>query len=283
MRSPLIWFGGKGMMVPKLVKLLPPHQYYVEVFGGGASLLFAKEPAPAEVYNDVDESLYNFFSVLKDKKSFENFYKLATLTPYSRLEFNYAKLQYEREEDPVKRAYYFFVTVRQSFGGTLSSFGFDVLASAGKNYKRVNSWLSLLELLPEMHARLMRVQVEGRDWRYILGEYNTPDYFAYLDPPYVMSTRRSRRYKHELTDADHKEMVEIMLEYPGMIMLSGYDSELYAPLREAGWDKQRYETVCHITGKTRGNIKSREERKREECVWRNPRCMEAIRSVKGEV
>lgn len=44
MRSPIRWFGGKGNMVSKLLKLVPPHEHYVEVFGGGASLLFAKPP-----------------------------------------------------------------------------------------------------------------------------------------------------------------------------------------------------------------------------------------------
>lgn len=37
---------------------MPEHKIYVEVFCGGASLLFAKEPVGAEVYNDVDEGLF---------------------------------------------------------------------------------------------------------------------------------------------------------------------------------------------------------------------------------
>lgn len=55
MRSPIWWFGGKGQMTSKLVKLIPEHQTYVEPFGGGASLLFAKYPSPVEVYNDIGE------------------------------------------------------------------------------------------------------------------------------------------------------------------------------------------------------------------------------------
>jgi len=68
LRSPMWWFGGKGKMVKKLLPLIPQHKIYVEVFGGGASLLFAKEPSPVEVYNDLNSDLVNFFRVLRDPK-----------------------------------------------------------------------------------------------------------------------------------------------------------------------------------------------------------------------
>ena len=64
MRSPIKWFGGKGQMTKKLLPLIPEHVTYVEVFGGGASLLFAKPPSKVEVYNDLNSGLVNFFRVL---------------------------------------------------------------------------------------------------------------------------------------------------------------------------------------------------------------------------
>jgi DNA adenine methylase len=71
MRSPVVWLGGKHSMVLKLLPLLPPAQsikIYVEVFGGGANLLFSRDPAGIEVYNDLDSGLVNFFRVLRDPK-----------------------------------------------------------------------------------------------------------------------------------------------------------------------------------------------------------------------
>jgi len=35
LRNPIIYFGGKGNMVTKLLRLIPPHDVYVEVFGEG--------------------------------------------------------------------------------------------------------------------------------------------------------------------------------------------------------------------------------------------------------
>lgn len=49
MLSPFPWPGGKRALVPRLLKLLPAHHNYVEVFAGSAKLLFAKEPSPLEV------------------------------------------------------------------------------------------------------------------------------------------------------------------------------------------------------------------------------------------
>ena len=60
-------------MVKKLLPLIPRHRIYVEPFGGGASLLFAKAPAPVEVYNDVDSGLVHFFRVLRDPEKSQDF------------------------------------------------------------------------------------------------------------------------------------------------------------------------------------------------------------------
>lgn len=62
MRSPIRWYGGKGHHVKKFLPLMNySHETYVEVFGGGVSILFAKTPSKCEVYNDIDEDLVNFF------------------------------------------------------------------------------------------------------------------------------------------------------------------------------------------------------------------------------
>ena len=67
-------------MVAKLLPLIPPHHIYCEVFGGGASLLCAKEPSAVEVYNDIDSRLVNLFRVLRDREAFEELRRLLSLT-----------------------------------------------------------------------------------------------------------------------------------------------------------------------------------------------------------
>ena len=63
------------------------HRTYVEVFGGGASVLFDKEPSPVEVLNDIDGDLINMYRVLRgDEEAFDEFCQLAHLTLHSREE-----------------------------------------------------------------------------------------------------------------------------------------------------------------------------------------------------
>ena len=187
-RSPIYWFGGKGKFVSKLLPCIPSHKIYCEVFGGGASLLFAKFPSQNEIYNDIDGRLINFYRILRDPIKFKKLYKLLQLTPYSREEYNYCKNNYDQEKEDIMKAYMFFVMARQCFGGRIgSAWGYSITESHGA----VSKWLSIIKLLPQIHKRLIRVSIENDDFRKILWRYDTPNTFFYLDPPYVMNARKS--------------------------------------------------------------------------------------------
>ena len=59
---------------------------------------------------------------------------------------------------------------------------------------------------------------------------------VYADPPYLLRTRSDRQYREKLDDAGHEELLRVLLDHPGPVMLSGYDSELYKDIL-AGWDQ----------------------------------------------
>jgi len=265
-----------------LLKLIPPHEYYAEAFGGGASLLFAKEPAKVETYNDMDGGLVNMFRVLRDEAQFEKFKRMAEATPYSREEYLSCRELLDKSDDPVEWAYRYFVVARMSFGGAFGGgWGNIITQNSSEMAGTCARWLSTIEMLPQIHARMMSVQVECLDWRKIITKYNVPGYLLYCDPPYVAASRRSGGYKHELVDQDHKDLVQALLEYPAMVMLSGYPNELYKPLEDAGWDVQSFEVSCMVAGRTRltglqGAGATEGTQKRTEVVWRNPAAMEAI-------
>ena len=67
MRNIVPWIGGKTLLAMKIVSLFPEKvERYVEVFGGGASVLLSKEKlAPFEVYNDADSQIVNLFRCVK--------------------------------------------------------------------------------------------------------------------------------------------------------------------------------------------------------------------------
>lgn len=263
-------------MVKHILPLFPKHKVYVEVFGGGASLLFAKIPSPMEVYNDIDSGLVNFFRVLRNKDKFEEFHRLVSLMPYSREEYYSCRRTWAEQENEIERAAMWFVASRQSFSGEFGGSWSHSVGHMGKGMSMaVSRYLSAIDLLPQAHERLMRVQIEHCDFRKILTKYDSPDTLFYLDPPYVHSTRRSGKYVHEMTDADHNELIQMCLQLTGQAILSGYDSSLYLPLEVARWKRHDVEVSCSAAGRTRGTGLQGEgscqaTQRRVESVWVSP-------------
>lgn len=84
----------------------------------------------------------------------------------------------------------------------------------------------------------------------------TPKTLIYCDPPYLHSTRTSRkRYKYEMTDSDHLLLIELLKGLDCFVMVSGYRSEMYDDaLRE--WFSLDFQAM------SRGGV-------RTETVWCN--------------
>jgi DNA adenine methylase len=273
LRPPIPYFGGKQLMAGKLLPLFPPHKTYVEVFGGAASLLFAKESGPVEVYNDLDSDLVNFMQVLRDRDGmFPDFYNRACLSPYSRDEWLFCRNHLNTDPNPVERARRFFVLARFSFSGLIgSSFGIDVTGSKRGMVQKASAYQGVLGILPRLSERLISVLIENKDFRNLIKVYDTEHTFFYVDPPYLPETRRSGAYKHEMAEEDHRDLAEILKGIKGKVMLSGYPNDLYDSL---GWNKQEWHTVCNAAGRTRvsglqGTGAVLEKQKRTECVWMN--------------
>jgi DNA adenine methylase len=101
----------------------------------------------------------------------------------------------------------------------------------------------MVDYLPEIHQRFSRVIVEHLDIRDLLKKYNKKDIFFYLDPPYVHSSRKSTaRYNCEMSDEDHKEMLNLLLTHNSKFCISGYDNPLYNILSENGWFKYSFKS-----------------------------------------
>jgi DNA adenine methylase len=157
------------------------------------------------------------------------------------------------------------------YGGIFNS-GFGRSLKTGRNgmASNVAGYLSSIHRLPEISDRLMRVQIENLDFRRIVNEYDGPGTFFYLDPPYVLSTRKLKAYKHELIDADHEALVKLLLEIKGKAMLSGYENPLYQPLESAGWIKHQFKVICRVNNNLRKNPEDGfDQRERTESIWLN--------------
>lgn len=249
--KPIPWYGGKYELAQKLIPFIPKHHSYIEVFAGGAGVFWAKGISDMEVLNDLDSGLVNFYRVIRDPVKFEQFRHLVELRPYSREEFNYCKRTWRDCDDDIDRAARWFVVARQSFNAVFGgSWKRETKRSARGMCAEVSGYLSVVERLPEIHERLRTVQVENRDFRKVLQEYDAPDAFFYLDPPYIKDTRRAPNvYQHEMSNDDHGDMVDILLGIKGKVILSGYAHPIYGPLECAGWKRFDYEVNCRTAVK----------------------------------
>ena len=119
------------------------------------------------------------------------------------------------------------------------------------------------------------MQIDSVDALQAIRYWDTPSTVFYVDPPYVHETRRNTTlYRHELTLARHKELVETLLQVKGRVLLSGYDHPVYRPLEEAGWHKVMRETACHAVARTRitgvlGPGSAKAKAPRVEVLWMN--------------
>jgi len=90
-----------------------------------------------------------------------------------------------------------------------------------------------------------------------LKNYNfVGDELVYCDPPYMMETRKGGAiYRHEYTDEQHVELLDILLSLPCYVMVSGYRAPLYESML-AAWECKEFESM------TRRGLAT-------ECLWMN--------------
>jgi len=217
---------------------------YLEPCFGSGAVFFNKNRSKIETINDVDQNVVNLFRVVRDHPQVIN--DLIRFTPWSREEY---KLSYEQTEDEIEKARRFLVRCWQAIGTKTSD-----ITGWSNNIKPVDSgssrWSRLEESISMTATRLKSdgmylVQIENMDMFELIRRYSKPYVFIYIDPPYLLNTRSKRIYKHELTNEDHIELLKLINEHKGPVMISGYDSDLYNSHLE-GWYKDTKPTRCEM-------------------------------------
>lgn len=243
MRPALRYFGGKWRLGPWIISHFPAHRCYVEPFAGGASVLLQKVPAAAEVLNDLDGTVVNFWRVLRERT--EEFLHAVELTPFSRAEVDAA---YEPASDPLESARRFYIRSWQSRGGPRAQWrtGWRFARRPRHNDTDPLDIWHQTDHLWDIAARLKGAQIECDDALAVIRRFDSPCTLFYVDPPYLASVRSERwaekAYAHEMTDAQHIALAELLRSIKGMAIVSGYQGPLYKDLY-AGWPMAANRTV----------------------------------------
>ena len=207
---------------------------YVEVFGGGGSVLLNKERSVREVLNDANGNLINLYRVVREHPDELKDRLLYVL--HSREDFKIAQRRLEEatgrcfpvlpQQDgnssdsqgklaekkpevssPVLRAADFYQVVRQSYAGN------------GKQFSPVaRSMWAGFPAIDRVAGRLQGVTLEKEDFGVIFQRYDSPNTHFYIDPPYFFT---ENYYPGNIfTRKDHARLAAILLNAEGLWLLS---------------------------------------------------------------
>ena len=255
MNNILKYPGSKWRIAADLVELIPEHHSYLEPFFGSGAVLFKKEPSRIETINDLDNDVVDLFKCIKEDPD-----RLAALvysTPYSRTVYDeaFAIREYDNKYD---KSLAFLIRCWQGHGFRTNGYkvGWKNDVQGREKAYALWNWTRLPGWIVEIAARLKMVQIENRPAIELICRYDYENVFMYLDPPYLLETRAGKQYKHEMTDSEHRMMLDLLKRTKAKVMISGYESDLYNEYLES-WNKKVFSSNAEYGGK------------RTEVVWMN--------------
>lgn len=253
MKQILKYPGAKWRLADWIISHFPPHGTYLEPYFGSGAVFFTKKPSRIETINDIDGNVINLFKVIREQPN--ELAEMIEFTPWAREEY-YAS--YEPTNDPLEKARRFLVRCWQGYGTDLrSKTGWDNSRRASLRVSRNNDFQELPKNIIRAAQRLKHAQIENKPAVELIKEYNYAEVLIYADPPYLLTTRASgKRYKNEMTEDEHLELLETLKQHKGPAIISGYECELYNRILK-NWNKYTKTTIAVSGGK------------REEIIWVN--------------
>ncbi|WP_128478350.1 DNA adenine methylase [Halorussus pelagicus] len=205
LQTPFPYVGGKSRLADWICAHLSDHQRYVEVFGGAASVLFHKTPAPEEVYNDLNTDCTHFFETVRDQP--DALADWLADVDYTEERFDHWADAYfagERADAAVKRAgRFYFLRYAQYNAAIAHRSGFRAGEKRARRWRKARSRGRLRTLAD----RFAGVEIRALDWRDVLAEYDDPDAVFYLDPPYL-----GREHYYRATEFAHDELADALAD-----------------------------------------------------------------------
>ena len=215
MKTPIAYYGGKVLMLDKILPMIPPHIVYVEPFCGGAAVFFAKEPSKYETINDVNGLITNFYWQLKT-----NFYELQKLifaTLHSEVCMKRAGtiLKDENFKDPMLKAWAFWANSSMGWGHSL----YKTFFSPKKRNENRITFNRVVSFTKELSNRLRHCEILQKDALNIIKFKDNKNTFFYLDPPYVGA---NQGHYAGYSEDDFRKLLDALGKIKGKFLLSSY-------------------------------------------------------------
>ncbi len=246
--------GSKWRIANWIISFFPPHHSYLEAFFGSGAVLFNKSRSNIETVNDIDGNVVNLFEWIKkdpERLAYEIYW-----TPYARqiYENAYEKLPTDSLEQAVN--FYIKLNMGHGFRTTGERVGWKNDIQGREKAYASHDWKNFPVKIIQAAERLRGVQIENSPAVELIIKFNYRNVLLYLDPPYILSERYGKQYRHEMNDKEHETLLSVILQHKGPAMISGYESELYNNMLK-NWHRE--ETIsCTQTGE-----------KKKEILWMN--------------
>ncbi len=230
----LSWIGGKKSSRDVIIPRFPTYyERYIEVFGGGGWILFAKPPGnDIEVFNDANSNISNLFYCVREHSSelIERLrYVLNCREDFDRIKHIISE---KAEIGDVQRAAQFYQLIRYSYASSCDSFG-------GKSH----SMWSNFPLIEQAARRLQKVVIENKDFEKLILAQDSEVSFFYCDPPYYSTEGYYENV--DFKTADHERLRNVLSGISGKFLVSYNDCneirELYS-----GYEIYSYERLNNI-------------------------------------
>lgn len=228
------WIGGKKSSRDIIIPRFPVYyEKYIEVFGGGGWILFAKPPGnDHEIFNDFNSNISNLYTCVRDHSA--ELIESLRFVLNSREDFDRIKhiINEKAEIGDVKRAAEFYQLIRYSYASGCDSFG-------GKPHSMWGNF----PLIEQACRRLQKVVIENKDFEKLITQQDSEVSFFYCDPPYFNT--ESYYENVGFTTADHERLRNVLAGITGKFMVSYNDCPEIRSLYE-GYEMYSYERINNI-------------------------------------
>jgi len=205
--------GGKYRMCKKIVRLMPEHKSYIEGFAGGAQVLFHKKRSDLEAINDVNADLIWAYRFIKGMTPEDLDWLKKQNWIITRPQ---AKKLFELKPRTFRERFYRFAYLNkaQYWGRTDVWEGMRPNGSTG-----IGAHIRLVDKLPKIQERLQGVKLHSWDWKDVVKEYDGPNAFFYLDPPYPLHWPKEKG-KFGAKFFKEEDMMPVLKSIKGQFLLS---------------------------------------------------------------
>lgn len=234
---------------------------YTEPFCGMLGVLLQRPRANAELVNDLDGNVMNWWRCVRDEPA--EMARLLAMTPSARAEHEWALGALDDPaEPPLRRALAYMVILLQAHPtrrtGAPTSWFPIMDPTHGTAH---NGWRAEMdERVALLAERLRNVHLESTDAVALMNttRVNRPDAVVYCDPPYADTV------EYELA-VDRGALRAALLAQRGRVLISGYGDEW----DDLGWRKQQRASRITSLAMSPGGATPTPKATRLESAWAN--------------